>query len=341
MNSTHLASTPTTTIPEIEEFDQIRERLLSHLDGIVPRFEIELHVPKIRRIQELKVAQNAIILGHNYQVPEIFHGIADITGDSLALAREAARAETERIVFCGVHFMAETAKILNPEKRVLLSNLEAGCSLAESITAEDVRQLKAQYPGVPVVNYVNTSAAVKAESDYCCTSSNALQVVEAIDSDRILFLPDEYLTRNTQALTKKELIPWPGRCMVHEVFQASTLEAHRQQFPGIEILAHPECSPEVVAEADFTGSTSAMIDRVADSSADRVMLVTECGMSDNIRNRFPEKEFTTPCTVCPHMKRIDLDNIIEALEKDQYPIEVNPEIAQRARLALERMLEIG
>ncbi len=325
----------------IETIDAIQGRLSRALAGIVPPFEIEAHAPKIRRIQELKTAANAIVLAHNYQVPEIYHGIADFTGDSLALAQMAARTEADVIVFCGVHFMAETAKILNPGRKVLLPDLEAGCSLAESITGADVRALKAKHPGVPAVCYINTSAEVKAECDCCCTSSNALKVVEAIPSDTILFIPDEYLTANVQAQTKKRLIGWPGRCMVHEQFTPEMIDGYRAQFEGVEILSHPECSPEVVAASDFSGSTSAMARYVAGTSARRVLLVTECSMSDNLRSQFPDKEFVGTCTICPHMKRITIDKVLRTLETMSPEVDVDPGVAARARGAVEKMLQIG
>ncbi|MBI4617157.1 MAG: quinolinate synthase NadA [Planctomycetes bacterium] len=321
--------------------DAIRDRLGRVLEGIIPDFEIDLHAPIVRKIEELKVEKSAIVLAHNYQVPEIFHGIADFTGDSLALARKAAGTRARIIVFCGVHFMAETAKILNPGRKVLLPDLEAGCSLAESISAQDVRDLRASHPGVPAVCYINTTAAVKAECDACCTSGNALAVVEAMPGDELIFIPDEYLTANVQRQTKKRLIPWPGRCMVHETFEVEMLRAYRLQFEGLEILAHPECSPEVVAEADFCGSTSAMLERVARTPAKRVLLVTECGMADNIRNRHPDKEFVSSCTICPHMKKIQLDKVLASLESESPEILVDEEVARRAKLAVERMLAIG
>ena len=308
---------------------------------LIPEFEWRQHAPLIYEINRLKTERDAVILAHNYQVPEIFHGIADFTGDSLGLAREATRVEASSIVFCGVHFMAETAKILNPDKTVLIPDLEAGCSLSESITVEDVRLLRQRYRGVPIVTYVNTPAAIKAESDICCTSANALEVVESLRADRVIFLPDEYLARNVQRQTDVEIIAWKGRCIVHEQFTVEELRAYRRQFPGLVILAHPECSPEVCDEADFVGSTSGMIDYVGGSDAGRILMVTECSMSDNVQQAHPDKQLVKPCTLCPHMKRITLENTLESLRQGRYEVDVPRDVRVRARGALERMLEIG
>jgi quinolinate synthase len=281
-----------------------------------------------------------VILAHNYQTPEIFHGVADIVGDSLALAREAQRVEAEVIVLAGVHFMAETAKLLNPTKTVLLPQTEAGCSLAESITPEDVRLLRQRYPGVPVITYVNTSAAVKAESDICCTSANAKKVVESLGVPEVIMIPDEYLAKNVAAETDVKILSWAGHCEVHERFTAQEILGLRQSHPGITVLAHPECPPEVVAVADFAGSTAAMSDYVARERPARVVLITECSMSDNVAVKHPETEFIRPCNLCPHMKRITLGNIRECLTTMQTEITIDPELAQRAREAVERMLAI-
>jgi quinolinate synthase len=281
-----------------------------------------------------------VILAHNYQTPEIFHCVADITGDSLALAREAAKTDARVIVLAGVHFMAETAKLLNPGKTVLIPDRGAGCSLAASITAADVRLLRERYPGVPVVSYVNTSAAVKAESDICCTSGNAKKVVESLGAPRVIMLPDEYLAKNVAAETGVEIIAWAGHCEVHERFTADEIRAYRDQHPGIVVLAHPECPPEVVAEADFCGSTAAMSGYVADRHPRRVVLVTECSMSDNVALLHPGTEFVRPCNLCPHMKRITLKNIRRALETMRHEITIDPAIAARARHAVERMLAV-
>jgi quinolinate synthase len=309
--------------------------------SVIPEIEWPVHAPYVAAINELKRRRNAIILAHNYQTPEIFHGVADLTGDSLALARQAASTSAQVIVLCGVHFMAETAKLINPEKTVLIPDLEAGCSLAASITADDVRLLRERYPGVPVVSYVNTSAAVKAESDICCTSANALEVVESLGTDRVIFLPDEYLGRYVASQTTVEVILWRGHCEVHERFTADELRVFRRQYPDVEILAHPECPPDVLAEADFVGSTSGMIRHVGESRARRVVMVTECSMSDNVAVEYPEVEFVRPCNLCPHMKRITLPKILRSLETMTYSVEVEPEVAGRARRAVERMLAAG
>ena len=311
------------------------------LRNLIPEVEWRLQAPLIYEINRLKVEKAAVILAHNYQVPQIFYGIADFNGDSLGLAQAAMEAEAETIVFCGVHFMAETAKILNPDKRVLIPDLDAGCSLSESITVEDVRLMKERYPGVPVVTYVNTPAAIKAESDICCTSANARNVVESLGAERVIFLPDEYLARNVQKETDVEIIAWKGRCIVHEQFTVEELRAYRRQFPGLLILAHPECSPEVCEEADFVGSTTGMVKYVDDTDANRILLVTECSMSDNVQEAHPEKEMVRPCTLCPHMKRITLENTLASLRHDRYEVDVPADVLARSRTALERMLEIG
>jgi len=308
---------------------------------VVPEIEWAVHEPLIVEINRLKREVGAVILAHNYQTPEIFHGVADITGDSLALAKRAAEAEAGIIVMCGVHFMAETAKIVNPGKTVLIPDLEAGCSLAESITAADVRELKRRHPGVPVVTYVNTSAEVKAETDICCTSANAVEVVESLGTDRVIFLPDEYLGQWVAANTDVEVILWNGRCEVHEKFTAADVAAYRGQFPGVKVIAHPECSLEVLDAADMVGSTSGMITYLGESRPEKVVMITECSMSDNVSVEFPEIDFVRSCTMCPHMKKITLEAVLASLEKRQYEVEVAPEIAARALGAVERMLEVG
>jgi quinolinate synthase len=295
----------------------------------------------IAAIAALKAQRNAIVLAHNYMTPDIFHGVADYQGDSLGLARLAADTTADVIVFAGVHFMAETAKITSPDKRVLIPDLEAGCSLAASITGADVRLLKERYPGVPVVTYVNTTAEVKAETDVCCTSSNAVEVVESLGVDRVIFLPDQYLGRYVASQTDVEIILWEGSCEVHERFTAEELRAYRAETPGIEIIAHPECPPDVLAEADFVGSTAGMINHVKEHLPDRVVMVTECSMSDNVAAELPEVEFVRPCNLCPHMKRITLANIRQALELDRYEVTIDPDIAARALVPIERMLAIG
>jgi quinolinate synthase len=314
--------------------------LYERLRHVIPAFEWPAFAPDIDAILTLKRQRNAVILAHNYQTPEIFHGVADIVGDSLALAREAARTDADVIVLCGVHFMAETAKLLNPGKTVLIPDLRAGCSLAASITGADVRLLRQRYPGVPVVTYVNTSAEVKAESDICCTSGNAKQVIESLGLPRVIMLPDEYLAQNVAATTDVEVIAWHGRCEVHERFGTADIAQLREGHPGVIVLAHPECSPEVVAAADFVGSTQGMSDYVDQKRPARVVLITECSMSDNVAVRHPDIEFVRPCNLCPHMKRITLGNIRQALETMQYAVEVPEEIAAPARRAVERMLAV-
>ncbi len=308
--------------------------------GVIPEIEWPVHAPYIDAINRLKAQRNAVILAHNYQTPEIFHGVADLTGDSLALARMAAHTEAEVIVLCGVHFMAETAKLLNPEKTVLIPDLQAGCSLASSITGADIRLLRQKYPGVPVVTYVNTSAEVKAESDLCCTSANAVAVVESLGADRVLFLPDEYLAKYVAGQTDVEIISWKGHCEVHERFTGAELREYRRSNPGISILAHPECPPEVLAEADFVGSTSAMIGHVHAERPARVVMVTECSMSDNVAVECPDVEFVRPCNLCPHMKRITLPKIYRSLVDLKFRVEVEAGVARRARRAVERMLDV-
>ncbi len=311
---------------------------VSHL---IPEVEWAAYAPQILEIERLKRERNAVILAHNYQTPQIFHGVADITGDSLALAKRASETDAEVIVQCGVHFMAETAKILNPDRTVLIPDLEAGCSLAESITAADVRALKEKYPGVPVVTYVNTSAEVKAETDICCTSANAVEVVESLGVERVIFLPDEYLGKWVAANTDVEVILWNGHCEVHEQFSVDDIERYRQHFPGVQVIAHPECDFDVLEAADMVGSTSGMIDWVGRHRPQQVVMITECSMSDNVAVEFPEVEFVRPCTICPHMKRITLDNIVTSLERMEHPVEVAPDVAERARRSVERMLEVG
>ena len=284
--------------------------------------------------------RDAVILAHNYQTPEIFHCVADIVGDSLALAREAVKTDAEVIVLAGVHFMAETAKLLNPAKSVLIPDLRAGCSLAESITAQDVRLLRQRYPGVPIVTYVNTSAAVKAESDICCTSGNARKIVESLGAPKVIMLPDEYLAQNVARETNVEIVTWAGHCEVHERFTANDIHQLRAGHPGVVVLAHPECPPEVVAESDFAGSTAAMIDYVGREKPARVVLMTECSMSDNVAVQHPGIEFIRPCNLCPHMKRITLPKIRRALETMTHEVAIDPAVAAPARRAVERMLEV-
>lgn len=314
--------------------------LYDRVRRVVPPIEWLTFLDDIEAILALKRERNAVILAHNYQTPEIFHCVADIVGDSLALARKAMSADADVIVLAGVHFMAETAKLLNPQKTVLIPDLRAGCSLADSITAEDVRQLRQRYPGVPVVTYVNTSVEVKAESDICCTSGNAKAVVESLGVPRVIMLPDEYLAKNIAAQSDVEIIAWKGHCEVHERFTPADIRQLREDHPGVTVLAHPECPPEVVTEADFSGSTAAMCDYVERQKPPRVVLMTECSMSDNVALAHPEIEFIRPCNLCPHMKRITLANIRTALEQNRHAVTIEPGIAGRARLAVERMLAI-
>ena len=314
--------------------------LYERVKAVIPPIEWPFFAGEIDAILALKRARNAVILAHNYQTPEIFHCVADIVGDSLALAREATRVDADVIVLAGVHFMAETAKLLNPRKTVLIPDAAAGCSLAASITPADVQLLRQRYPGVPIVTYVNTSAAVKAESDICCTSGNAKKIVESLGVDRVIMLPDEYLAQNVAAQTGVEIIAWTGHCEVHERFTAAEIRLLREQHPGVVVLAHPECPPEVVAEADFAGSTAAMIDYVGAEKPARVVMVTECSMSDNVAVEHPDIEFVRPCNLCPHMKRITLPKIRRALETLTHEVTIDPAVAVGARRAVERMLAV-
>ena len=327
VSSTALAASPSTS-------------LYQRVQRVIPPMEWPVFSGDIDAILALKRERNAVILAHNYQTPEIFHCVADIVGDSLALARKAMTVDADVIVLAGVHFMAETAKLLNPDKVVLIPDLDAGCSLADSITAADVRLMRQNYPGVPIVTYVNTSAAVKAESDVCCTSGNALAVVESLGVPRVIMLPDEYLARNIATQTKDEIIAWKGHCEVHERFTPADIRELREAHPGVTVLAHPECPPEVVAEADFAGSTAAMSDYVGRHKPARVVLMTECSMSDNIAVDHPDVEFVRPCNLCPHMKRITLANIRAALEENRHVVTIDPEVAGAARQAVERMLAL-
>jgi quinolinate synthase len=314
--------------------------LYDRVKTFIPPIEWGVFADDIDAILALKRRRNAVVLAHNYQTPEIFHCVADITGDSLALAREAQKTEASVIVLAGVHFMAETAKLLNPEKTVLIPDLRAGCSLAESITPEDVRLMRQRYPGRPVITYVNTSAAVKAESDICCTSGNAKKVVESLGVPEVIMLPDEYLAQNVAKETNVKIIAWKGHCEVHERFTAAEIRELRGRYPGVVVLAHPECPPDVVAESDFAGSTAAMSDYVAARRPRRVVLMTECSMSDNVALQNPGIDFVRPCNLCPHMKRVTLPKIREALETMRHQVTIEPALASRARLAVERMLAI-
>jgi quinolinate synthase len=315
--------------------------VLERVRRVVPEMEWPAHAPYIDAIREWKGRRNAVVLAHNYQAPEIFHGVADMTGDSLALAQKAAQTDADVIVMAGVHFMAETAKILSPGKTVLIPDLEAGCSLASSITAADVRRLRDQHPDAPVVTYVNTSAAVKAESDVCCTSANAVEVVESLNVPRVIFLPDEYLGRHVASRTKTEIVLWKGHCEVHERFTGDEIRGFRRQHPDLAVLAHPECPPDVLAASDYVGSTAGMVRHLDATRPPRAVLVTECSMSDNVSVAFPETQFIRPCNLCPHMKRITLPKILHALQAMQHRVEVDEAVAARARRAVERMLAVG
>jgi quinolinate synthase len=318
--------------------------LYAKVARVIPPMEWPVHAPLIAEINRLKREKHAVILGHNYMTPEIFHCVSDFVGDSLALAREAARTDARVIVQAGVHFMAETSKILSPQKTVLIPDVKAGCSLAASITAADVRLMRQKHPGLPVVTYVNTSADVKAESDICCTSGNAVAVVEKIAAEfgvgTVIMIPDQYLARNVAAKTGIKVITWAGACEVHERFTPEEIRGLRAANPGITVLAHPECPPEVVAEADFAGSTAAMIGYVGQHHPRRVVLITECSMSDNVAVEYPDIEFVRPCNLCPHMKRITLTGILHSLETMTTEVVVDPVVSARARIAIDRMLAI-
>ena len=311
------------------------------ISKFVPENEWKVHAPLIEKINKLKKEKNAIILAHNYQTPEIYHGVADISADSLALAVEASKTSADKIIMCGVHFMAETAKLMNPTKKVFLPDMQAGCSLASSITGEDVRLLKQKYPGVPVVSYVNTSADVKAETDVCCTSANAVKVVESLNVEKVIFLPDQYLADYVAKNTKVKIISWKGTCIVHEQFTSKEIEDIKNQNPGIKVIAHPECPPDVIEASDFAGSTSGMIKYVKDNQPKKVMLVTECSMSDNVEADNPNVSFIKPCNLCPYMKKINLEKILECLENDTNEIILDNKTIEAARKSVIRMTEIG
>ena len=341
-----------------------RSRMHEKLAGLVPDFELDVKAELVDAINRLKKERNAIILGHNYMEPALFHFVADVTGDSLELCRKAAAAEAEIIVFCGVEFMAETAKILNPSRKVLIPSLKAGCSLASSITAADVRTLREQFPGVPVVAYINTYAAVKAEIDICCTSGNAVKIVNQLESDQVIFIPDEYLARNVAKATgktiifpenrldkvmkgaegplKKVFIGWHGKCEVHDLFTVQDIADVRAQYPDVVVLAHPECPPDVVEASDFSGSTAAMINYVKDVSASRYLLLTECSMADNIIASHKDKELLRLCSHrCPHMAQITLEDTLAALQLDRYEVTLDEELRLKAKRSIDRMLEMS
>ena len=315
--------------------------IFNKISKVIPEIEWKVHAPLIYKINKLKKEKNAVILAHNYQTPEIYHGVADFASDSLALALEASKTKADIIIMCGVHFMAETAKLMNPNKKVLLPDMNAGCSLSSSITGEDVRMLKQKYPGVPVVSYVNTSADVKAETDVCCTSANAVKVVESLKVKKVIFLPDDYLAKYVASNTNVEIISWKGTCIVHEQFTAKEINEIKKLNPGIVVIAHPECPPDVINASDFTGSTSGMIKYVKDNQPEKVMMVTECSMSDNVQIDNPNVKFIRPCNLCPHMKKITLPKILDCLEKETNEIIMDDITIEKARKSVERMAKIG
>lgn len=316
--------------------------IFARMDRVVTPPDWAIYAPYVAAINKLKKERNAVILAHNYMTPEIYHGIADVVGDSLQLAIEATKVKADVIVQCGVHFMAETSKILNPSKTVLIPDMEAGCSLAESITAEGIAQMRAQYPGAPVVTYVNTTAEVKAASDICCTSSNAVQIVRGLDSDTVIMTPDKYLAQNIANLVpEKNIVWWDGACIVHEQYTAQDLKDFREWNPGTRIIAHPECPPDVVAEADFSGSTSGIIDYVTQQRPEKAMLVTECSMASNISDALPDVDFVGPCNMCPYMKKITLERVLWSLHTMEGAVEVDPQVADKARVAVQRMIDLS
>ena len=323
------------------EIKKVTDPIYQKISNTIPEIEWSTHAPYIYKINKLKKKKNAVILAHNYQTPEIYHGISDFSADSLALAVKAAKTEADIIVMCGVHFMAETAKLMSPDKKVLLPDMSAGCSLSSSITGDDVRKLKKHYPGIPVVSYVNTSADVKAETDVCCTSANAVKIVNSMNSKKVIFLPDDYLAKYVASQTDVEIISWKGTCEVHEQFNDEEINEIRKNNPGIKIIAHPECPPDVIKASDFTGSTSGMIKYVKDNQPEKVMMVTECSMSDNVQIDNPNVEFIRPCNLCPHMKRITLPKILDCLENETNELIMDHETIEKARKSVERMAEIG
>jgi len=315
--------------------------IFNKISKVVPEIEWKIHAPLIYKINKLKKEKNAVILAHNYQTPEIYHGIADFAADSLALALEASKTKADIIIMCGVHFMAETAKLMNPSKKVLLPDMSAGCSLSASITGKDVSLLKEKYPGVPVVSYVNTSAEVKAETDVCCTSANAVKVVESLGVEKVIFLPDDYLAKYVASKTKVKIISWKGTCIVHEQFTAKEINEIKKQNPDIAVIAHPECPPDVIRASDFTGSTTGMSAYVKKNQPKKVMMVTECSMSDNVQVENPKVQFVKPCNLCPYMKKITLPKILDCLEKESNEIIIPNNLIEKARLSVERMASIG
>ncbi|WP_299080344.1 quinolinate synthase NadA [uncultured Ruegeria sp.] len=315
--------------------------IYTRMDRVISPPDWAVYAPYVRAINTLKKERNAVILGHNYMTPEIFHGVSDFVGDSLQLAMKASDVKEDVIVQAGVHFMAETSKILSPQKTVLMPDMAAGCSLAESITADGVEEMRAKYPGAPVVSYVNTTAEVKAASDICCTSSNAVQIVNAMDSDTVIMTPDQYLAQNVANESHKNVVYWPGSCIVHEQYTAKDLRDFREWNPGTQLIAHPECTPDVVAEADFSGSTSGIIKYVHDKKPERAMLITECSMASNIADELPEVEFVGPCNMCPYMKKITLEKILYVLHTMEGQVEVDEDVADKARKSVQAMIDLS
>ncbi len=326
--------------PSVELAERMQD-IHARMDRVVPAADWAIYAPYVAAINKLKAERNAVILAHNYMTPEIYHGIADFVGDSLQLAIKATEVEEQVIVQCGVHFMAETSKILNPSKTVLIPDRSAGCSLAESITAEGVAEMRARYPGAPVVSYVNTTAEVKAASDICCTSANALQIVDAMEGDTVIMTPDQHLAQNVAKLSKKRVVWWAGSCIVHEQYTAEEMRAYRAADPEVKIIAHPECTTEVTAEADYTGSTSGIIDWIDTHRPAKALLVTECSMASNISDAFPDVDFAKPCNMCPYMKKISLENVLWSLHTMSHEVVVDAEVAEKARRAVQRMIDLS
>ena len=323
------------------EIQSKTDELYKKIQGTIPKIEWPTLAPYIFEINKIKKEKGVTILAHNYQAPEIYYGVADIVGDSLGLAIDGRKVDTDKILMCGVHFMAETAKIMSPEKKIILPDFSAGCSLAESITAEDVKKLKKDNPGVPVVTYVNTSADVKAETDICCTSANAVKIIESLNVDKVIFLPDEYLAKYVASKTNVEIISWNGKCEVHERFTDKEIFELRKKYPSLKVVSHPECPPDVIKASDYTGSTGSMINYVKNTEAKNIFLVTECSMSDNIQIENPNINFVKPCNLCPHMKKITLQGILRSLKEEINFVEIDSKIIQRAKGAIEKMIAVG
>ena len=323
------------------EIQSKTDELYKKIQGTIPKIEWPTLAPYIFEINKIKKEKGVTILAHNYQAPEIYYGVADIVGDSLGLAIDGRKVDADKILMCGVHFMAETAKIMSPEKKIILPDFSAGCSLAESITAEDVKKLKKDNPGVPVVTYVNTSADVKAETDICCTSANAVKIIESLNVDKVIFLPDEYLAKYVASKTNVEIISWNGKCEVHEQFTDKEIFELRKKYPSLKVVSHPDCPPDVIKASDYTGSTGSMINYVKNTEAKDIFLVTECSMSDNIQIENPDINFVKPCNLCPHMKKITLQGILRSLKEEINFVEIDSKIIQRAKGAIEKMIAVG